>query len=273
MPQHEVEVILTRRLASRLAMPMLIVDPRGDLVYFNEPARGILGRDLSELGRIRRGEWSKLFQPTDGEGAPIPREELPLLIATDHRRPSYRRIWFLGLDGIRRGVEGIAFPLIGQSERMLGAAAVFWECGARRARRTPPRRSDAAARAVEVTLMRQLASYLAIPIVLIDPQANMLFFNEPAESLFGQRFDEFEALALEDWAALIQTSAEDGSPLKLEERPMVVALQRRQPVYRRMLLRGLDGITRRIEGIAFPLAAASERMLGAVGIFWPVEQA
>jgi PAS domain-containing protein len=273
MPQHEVEVILTRQLASYLAMPMLIADPGGDLLYFNEPARGILGRPLSDVGTIRRGEWSKLFQPTDDRGAPVPREELPLLIATDHRRPSYRRLWIRGLDGIRREVEGIAFPLVGQSERMLGAVTVFWECGERRARRVPPGRRDAAGRPVEVILMRQLASYLAIPILLIDPEANLLFFNEPAESIFGQRFDEFEPLVLGDWIEMIQTSAEDGSPLKLEERPMVVALQRRHPVYRRMLLRGLDGITRKIEGIAFPLAAPGERMLGAIGIFWPLEQA
>jgi hypothetical protein len=42
---------------------------------------------------------------------------------------------------------------------------------------------------VELILMRQLASYLAMPILLFDPAGNLLFYNEPAEALVGRRFD------------------------------------------------------------------------------------
>ena len=38
MPQQEIEVILMRQLASYLAMPILVVDTEGDLVFFNEAA-------------------------------------------------------------------------------------------------------------------------------------------------------------------------------------------------------------------------------------------
>ena len=41
---------------------------------------------------------------------------------------------------------------------------------------------------VEVILMRQLASYLAVPIFLVDPAGNLIFYNEPAERLLGRRF-------------------------------------------------------------------------------------
>jgi PAS domain-containing protein len=127
MPQREIEVILMRQLASYLSMPILIVDPKGDLVYFNEAAELILGRRFEETGEIRRGEWSALFKPTNDDGSPVPREDQPLFIATEHRRPAHRRSWIRGLDGVHKQIEGIAFPLLGHRDRFLGAAGIFLE--------------------------------------------------------------------------------------------------------------------------------------------------
>ena len=45
-------------------------------------------------------------------------------------------------------------------------------------------------RAIELILMRQLASYLAMPIMLFDPAGHLLLYNEPAEPILGRRFDE-----------------------------------------------------------------------------------
>ena len=127
MVQQEIELILTRQLASHLRMPILLVDTDGHLVYFNEAAETLVGRRFEETGTIRRGEWSALFTPTDDDGAPVPREEQPLFIATEHRRPAYRRSWIRGLDGSRRQIEGIAVPLLGVGDRFVGVAGIFWE--------------------------------------------------------------------------------------------------------------------------------------------------
>jgi len=127
MRQPEIEMILMRQLASCLGMPILIVDPNGDLLFFNEAAEQILGRRFEETGTIRRGEWSCLFQPTNDDGSPVPREEQPLYIATEQRRPAYRRSWIRGLDGRMRRVEGIAFPMLASENRCLGATGIFWE--------------------------------------------------------------------------------------------------------------------------------------------------
>jgi PAS domain-containing protein len=127
MVNHEIEVILTRQLASYLTMPILIVDPEGDLVFFNEAAEPILGRRFDETGTIRRGEWSAIFQPMNDDGTPLQREEQPLFVATEHRRPCHHSSWIRGLDGVLRHIEGVAFPLLGQAGRFLGAAGVFWE--------------------------------------------------------------------------------------------------------------------------------------------------
>ena len=127
MLQHEVEVILLRQLASQLATPVIVVDPAGDLLYFNEPAEAILGRRFDETDGIRRGEFTAHFQPTDEHGNFLKADELPLAIANDRLVPSHRRFWIRGLDGVRREIEGTAFPLIGQNDRHLGSFAIFWE--------------------------------------------------------------------------------------------------------------------------------------------------
>ena len=123
----DVEVILARHLASCLAMPIFIVDPKGNLVFYNEPAEPILGRRFEESGEMPAIEWSTVFAPTDAAGAPIPPEALPLMIALVDRRPAYLTFRIRGLDGVSRHIGNTAFPIIGQAGRFLGAIAIFWE--------------------------------------------------------------------------------------------------------------------------------------------------
>ena len=125
--QKEIELILARQLASHLAMPIFIVDPPGNLIYYNEPAELILGRRFEETGEMPVKEWSTIFKPTDENGEPLPPEGLPLVIALRDHRPAHRDMWIMGLDGVRRLIEVTAFPLDGQAERYLGAMALFWE--------------------------------------------------------------------------------------------------------------------------------------------------
>ncbi len=125
--QKEIELILARQLASYLVMPIFIVDPKGTLIYYNEPAEGILGRHFEETGEMPVEEWSTLFNPTDENDKPLAPELLPLVIALTQHRPAHRDMWIQGLDGVRRLIEVTAFPINGQAERYLGALAIFWE--------------------------------------------------------------------------------------------------------------------------------------------------
>ena len=127
MGQHEVEVILTRQLASYLAMPIFVVDPKGNLIFYNEFAEAILGRRFEETGEMSAEEWATFFQPTDEQDRPLMLEELQLIIALVELRPNHRSLWIRGLDGKRRHIEATAFPIIGQAGRCLGAMAIFWE--------------------------------------------------------------------------------------------------------------------------------------------------
>lgn len=120
-------MILTRQLASYLAIPIFLVDTAGTLVFYNEPAELLLGRRFDETGEMPVEEWSIMFTPVDEHGTPIPPDGLPLVIALAERRPAHRRFFIHGLDRARRQIELTAFPLIGQAERYLGAVALFWE--------------------------------------------------------------------------------------------------------------------------------------------------
>jgi PAS domain-containing protein len=127
----EVEIILARHLASTLAMPIFIVGPAGDLLFYNEPAETILGRRFEETGEMPANEWATMFTPTDVAGIPVPPDALPLMIALTERRPAHQHFWIRGLNGVRRHIEVTAFPLVGQADRFLGALAIFWETGAK----------------------------------------------------------------------------------------------------------------------------------------------
>ena len=127
MTHQEIEMILTRQLASYLAMPMFIVDPKGNLIFYNEPAEAILGRRFEETGEMPATEWTRAFRASDEQGAPIPPEAQPLTIAFAERRPVHGRLWIRGLDNVRRLIEATCFPLTGQAQRYLGAVAIIWE--------------------------------------------------------------------------------------------------------------------------------------------------
>ena len=124
---HPIQIILTRQLAGYLSVPLFLVDPKGNLLFYNEPAEALLGRRFDETGAMPAEEWSTVFTPVDDEGRPIPPAELPLMIALDKRRPAYQRFFISALNGVRRRLEVAAIPIVGIQGDFLGAVALFWE--------------------------------------------------------------------------------------------------------------------------------------------------
>jgi PAS domain-containing protein len=97
---HPIQIILTRQLAGYLSVPTFLVDPKGTLLFYNEPAEVLLGRQFDETGAMPAEEWSTIFTPVDREGQPIPPAELALMIALHERRPAHDRLFIRGLDGV-----------------------------------------------------------------------------------------------------------------------------------------------------------------------------
>jgi PAS domain-containing protein len=125
---HNLVLILARGLASSIATPMFVVDPDGNLVYFNEPAEEILGTTYAEEGEMAPEEWGTAFKPHDMEtGEELPLESLPLAQALAERKPAHKAMGITGRDGVRRPIAVTAFPLWARTDEFVGAAAIFWE--------------------------------------------------------------------------------------------------------------------------------------------------
>jgi PAS domain-containing protein len=125
--RHAVEVILMRRLADRLLIPIFVTGADGDLLFYNPAAEPLIGRPFAELGPIPLRDWYSAFQPSDEDGSAIKIEDHPLSVARLQQQPCYRRLVYQGLDGAKRRVDATAFPLLGQCDRHLGAVGIFWE--------------------------------------------------------------------------------------------------------------------------------------------------
>ena len=127
MSQRPIEVILTRQLASTLAMPVFLVDTAGTLVFYNEPAEAMLGMRFEETGEMPAAEWATVWSPFERDGTPLGPERLPLMIAVSERRPVHGDFWIRRTDGAWRHIEATAFPLTRVTDEVLGAVVIFWE--------------------------------------------------------------------------------------------------------------------------------------------------
>lgn len=120
---------------------------------------------------------------------------------------------------------------------------------------------------IEMILMRQLASCLASPVLLVDSQGDLAFYNGPAEAILGMHFADTGPMPGSEWGALFSPLDEQGNALPVDAMPVVAALKERIPKQRRMRIRGLDGVHRLIEATGVPLIGHDKEITGAVSFF------
>ncbi len=64
---------------------------------------------------------------------------------------------------------------------------------------------------------REVATNLSLPIVVLDPEGTIVFYNAAAEKMLGgRRFEEAGELSGEEWAAAFRPERLDGTPAALE---------------------------------------------------------
>lgn len=125
---------------------------------------------------------------------------------------------------------------------------------------------------IEIILARQLASTLAAPIFIVDPEGTLVFYNELAEVLLGQHFEETGEMKVAEWATIFKPMDEKGEPLAPDGLPLVIALKERRLAHRNFWIRSLDNTLKQIQVTGFPLVAQADRLLGAVAIFWEMKE-
>ncbi len=117
-------------------------------------------------------------------------------------------------------------------------------------------------------LMKQVASYLAMPIFLVDLDGTLIFYNEPAEVLLGLRYDETGEMPMQEWGTRFIPTDANGTTLPPDALPLAVALRERRPAHDRFFITAADGAGHDLSVTAFPLIGQNERELGAVALFW-----
>ncbi len=125
--QKPVVLILARELAANVATPMLVLDRKGTLVFFNEPAEVILGSTFADTGEIPVEDWDRRWQVFDRDGAPMSLLSSPLAVVASELRPAHGELCIQGLDGVRRCCEATVYPLFDSARKHQGAVGVFWE--------------------------------------------------------------------------------------------------------------------------------------------------
>lgn len=125
MTQKPVELILARNLMSSLSTPAFLVDEGGIMIFYNEAAGALLGKRFEEIGKVGPEEWGTIFGPFDGDGEPIPYDELPLVIAVRQGRPAHARFTIRSTDGTLHEIEVSAFPIL-TAHGSQGGIAIFW---------------------------------------------------------------------------------------------------------------------------------------------------
>lgn len=122
--------------------------------------------------------------------------------------------------------------------------------------------------AIELILMRQLATYLGVPVFLVGADEQLLYYNEAAEALLGRPYSDAGQMTVQDLTTIFQVVDANGEPLPWERLPIAIALREHRPAHARVHFHALDGVMRDVEVTGFPIEGQGGRRLGAAAIFW-----
>ena len=123
-------------------------------------------------------------------------------------------------------------------------------------------------RAIELILAKQLASSLAVPIILYDRDGTVAFFNEPAEIFIGARLEQAEAFSTQDVRDTLQITTLEGFEPKPDERMVEFAMREGRASHASYRVRALDGVARDVDATAVPLIGQSGDNVGTLVFFW-----
>lgn len=122
--QKPLELILARNLLSSITTPAFLIGELGALLFYNEAAAAMLGRRFEENGRLDAEAWTREFGPFDGDGDPIPYDELPATVAVRAGRPHHGEFTVCTTAG-QQNVAASTIPIVGPGGSS-GAFVFFW---------------------------------------------------------------------------------------------------------------------------------------------------
>jgi PAS domain S-box-containing protein len=117
-------------------------------------------------------------------------------------------------------------------------------------------------------LAREFASNLATPMLIVDGEGMLVFFNEAAEEVLGGTFAELGEMTIDEFSARVAPRLENHEPLPQDRRPTRIAFDERRAAHETMTITSLDGGQRHVGVTAFPLFAQKDEFVGIVVIWW-----
>lgn len=124
---------------------------------------------------------------------------------------------------------------------------------------------------IEIILNRQLADCLSIPVFIIDLKGSLIFYNTPAEEVLGKRFEDTGEMPMEEWSVIFKPVDEFNKEIPPEDLPLVKTLKNLLPYHRTFWIKSLHGIAEKIGLTSYPLINKEDKFLGAVAMFWKVQ--
>ena len=128
-------------------------------------------------------------------------------------------------------------------------------------------------KSIVLILARELAANVATPMFLLDREGTLVYFNEPAEPLFGAPFAAVGEVPMAELALRLAPEDVDGTRVSRQNAAPAMALLQQRPAHQILRVTGLDGVRRTVEVTAFPLFVKADEFAGAVAIFWEAEGA
>ena len=121
---------------------------------------------------------------------------------------------------------------------------------------------------LELILARNLMSTISTPSVLVDTDGVLVFYNEAAAALLGQRFEEAGKMPWQEWGARFGPFDNAGAPIPFEELPLTIALRDGRPAHHDFTISDLSGERHSVEVSAMPLVSTQSGFRGAIAFFW-----
>ncbi|MEP7321436.1 MAG: hypothetical protein ABI761_05930 [Saprospiraceae bacterium] len=117
---------------------------------------------------------------------------------------------------------------------------------------------------IEFILSRQLAEYISTPVVLVDHDGRMIYYNESAEYILGKKYNESGEIESREWDNRFFEDHDRRTTLDMLDLPFVKILSVRHIMQGEFWMRNFEEIEQKVLMICIPLVGLAQRELGAL---------
>ena len=214
-----------RSLVQEMHVGIVVLGPNAETTYANSAALDIFGLHTDQV----RGKSTSTFEMTaiheDGSEMPFAERPGPWAIAT--KQPVYSKI----VGWRRKEGEDVIWTLVDAVPQLTKQGEIA-NVVLTISNITELKRAEKALQTSE-ELFRTLVESMSICVILLDPQAKVLFANQAALQLFGRTLESVVGKTSQDLGVV--ALREDGMEIPFEMRPGPQTIATRKPVRNQLI--------------------------------------